>query len=60
MKLEYAAHIRASDEKIQSVAEHCSETAGITQKYVAKLELYNLAKLQGLIHDAGKLTACGF
>lgn len=55
--MEYAAHIRASDEKIQSVAEHCSETAGITQKYVAKLELYNLAKLQGIIHDAGKLTA---
>ncbi|MGN0441344.1 MAG: hypothetical protein ACI4FO_01430 [Acutalibacteraceae bacterium] len=39
------------------MAERCSETAGITQKYVAKLDLYNLAKLQGLIHAAGKLTA---
>lgn len=53
----YAAHIR--DEKgkrtTQTVSEHCRGTAKLAEKYSEDFQLASIAKLQALIHDAGKL-----
>ena len=53
----FAAHIRISKgkEEIQTVSEHCQASAMLAEKYAENLHTSNIAKLQALIHDCGKL-----
>ena len=51
-----AAHIRASDKAVQTVGEHCKNTASLAESYLVDLDLANAGKIIGLLHDAGKLT----
>lgn len=53
---EYAAHIRETDNKVQTVAEHLKETAELAKKYAQNLSIAKIAELAALIHDAGKFT----
>lgn len=52
-----AAHIRDKDGMIgiQSVSDHCRSTSVYAKKYAADIYTSNIAKLQGIIHDLGKL-----
>ena len=52
------AHIRhnPNDYAEQSVKEHCSETAALCSGYTASIGAVHIGQLQGLLHDAGKLT----
>lgn len=52
----YTAHIRDADKAEQSVISHLCETARLAEGYAEKTGLNNLARLGGLIHDAGKMT----
>lgn len=54
-KMKHIAHIR-EDNEIQTVYEHCESVAVLAEKYTVKLGLSSLAKLQSMLHDAGKLT----
>lgn len=53
----FAAHIRQTDGKEQTVAEHVKGVAALSKKYAANLDVEHLAVLQGLLHDAGKLNS---
>ena len=53
--MEYISHIRENGLK-QSVKDHCLETAKLCKEYGSTLEVSNMAYLQGVIHDVGKLT----
>lgn len=55
--MEYIAHIRGSDNKIQTVYEHCLGVADLAMKYTQKLGISSISKLQAVLHDAGKLTS---
>lgn len=48
------AHIRQKDGKIQTVKEHCFETAQICSHSLKKCNLEKTGYFIGLIHDAGK------
>ena len=50
------AHIRESDGKEQTAAVHCRETAKLCSGYAAAIGAKQISLLQGLLHDAGKLT----
>lgn len=52
--MEFAAHI--SGEHVQTVGEHCHNTAVLCARYASSFGCGNLGKIQGLLHDAGKLT----
>lgn len=54
---QYAAHIRKNNGhiEIQTVSEHCEGTARQAEKYAKILNLSHVARLQGIIHDLGKL-----
>ena len=53
--MEYVAHIK--DECEQSVSEHCLNTSALCEQYAAMFGCKNVGKIQGLLHDAGKLTS---
>lgn len=53
----FAAHIRLSDNEIQSVQAHCTQTASLASGYAEKFGLQNTARLAGILHDIGKFTA---
>lgn len=55
--MKFAAHIRESDNKVQTVKEHCFGVAALSEKYTHELGISSLARLQGIFHDAGKLTS---
>ena len=50
------AHIRPTDEKEQSVEEHCLSTARLAEQYAAAVGMKALARTAGKLHDMGKLT----
>lgn len=55
----FPAHIRRIGEcsfEIQTVDEHCLETAVIAEKTLRKVGLGNTAYLSGMLHDIGKYT----
>nr|WP_297708483.1 CRISPR-associated helicase Cas3' [uncultured Butyrivibrio sp.] len=51
----YPAHID-SDNKIQTVKEHCLGTADIAGKLLETVSLASVGKFTGIIHDMGKYT----
>lgn len=55
--MEIAAHIRETDGREQSVAEHAKGVATLAERYGAVVSLGNFGRLLGLFHDAGKLNA---
>lgn len=50
------AHIRASDQQIQTVREHCHQVSERAQGYANAIQAAQMGKLQGLLHDIGKLS----
>lgn len=52
----YTAHYRASDDKRQSVAEHCRAVAGLCAGFSAPRGFAAMGRLAGLLHDMGKLS----
>ncbi len=50
------AHIRKSDGKEQSIAEHCGSVAKISGKSAGKAGLRTTSELAGFLHDSGKYT----
>lgn len=53
--MKYIAHIN-NDDMIQSVEEHCLNTAVLSSEMVSSLGLKNTAYIAGFLHDAGKCT----
>lgn len=54
----FTAHIDKNDSsRKQTVAEHCLNTAQRAAEYAGKLNLSGTARLQGLLHDMGKLCS---
>ncbi len=51
----FPAHIN-QDGTVQTVAQHCKNTAEIAEKHLRKLGLAHVAHLAGSLHDAGKCT----
>ena len=49
----FAAHI--NEEKIQTVGEHCRNTAEMAGGFARVFDAENIGRLQGLLHDIGKL-----
>ena len=50
------AHIRETDGQEQTVKAHCQGTAALCSAYASPVGAACIAKLQGILHDAGKLT----
>ena len=58
MRTEYPAHIRqgAAGPEVQTVLEHCRNTAGFAAELLAEVPLRESAYLAGFLHDCGKMT----
>ena len=56
MDVEFIAHQRESDGKIQTVYEHLNEVAAICSQLTSKIGLPEVGKLLGLLHDFGKYS----
>lgn len=56
MKLDYIAHIRASDGCKQSVEQHLLGVKALAEEYGAKIGVRHIAGLAGMLHDMGKYT----
>jgi len=56
LKDPYIAHLRKSDEQIQSVQAHLKETAALAKVFAQKLNLESAGELLGLMHDFGKYS----
>lgn len=54
--MDFIAHIRESDKKIQTVKEHLLDAKVLAESYGEKLGVKHLAGLAGLLHDLGKYT----
>lgn len=50
------AHIRESDQKIQSVEEHLHGVKCLAEEFGEKIGVKHIAGLAGLLHDMGKYT----
>ena len=50
----YIAHVRATDQHIQTVAKHLLEVADIAKALAAKINVPEAGELIGLLHDFGK------
>lgn len=55
--MNFAAHIRKTDQEEQTVSEHCRQTAELAARYGQYIGLSASARLAGRLHDTGKLTA---
>ena len=53
--MSFPAHIN-KDGSVQTVRQHCKNTAEIARKNLNRLNLSDTAYLAGLLHDAGKCT----
>ena len=51
----FPAHIN-KDGTVQTVGQHCKNTAELSKMDLCKLGLADTAYLAGLLHDAGKCT----
>lgn len=54
--MNYIAHIRSVDKQIQTVRDHLLEVGKASQQFGAKIGAACLARIAGLLHDAGKNT----
>lgn len=54
--MNYIAHIRERDGKIQTVQEHLEEVRRLSEQFGEKIGVKHLAGLAGLLHDLGKNT----
>ena len=54
--MEYAAHIRESSKDIQTVEDHCLESAALAARYGSLIGISKTAELAALLHDIGKIT----
>lgn len=54
--MQYAAHYNQQKREVQTVQEHCLETAKLAAGYGKRIGAEHLAKLTGLLHDIGKFT----
>ncbi len=52
----YTAHVRSSDQAIQTVAVHLQEVAAIAKTLAAKINVPEAGELIGLLHDFGKYS----
>jgi CRISPR-associated endonuclease/helicase Cas3 len=52
----YIAHRRESDGEVQSVCRHLDEVSNICSQLTGKLDLPEVGKLLGLLHDFGKYS----
>jgi len=50
----YIAHVRATDQHIQTVAKHLLEVADIAKALAAKINVPEAGELIGLLHDFWK------
>lgn len=51
----FTSHISEDQKRIQTVFEHSAETSELASEYGKKIGLECTGKLQGLLHDLGKL-----
>lgn len=54
--MQYIAHIRQSDEEIQSVEEHLLGVQKLAESFGEKIGVKHIAGLAGMLHDMGKYT----
>lgn len=54
--MNYIAHIRESDKKIQTVEEHLLEVKKLAEHFGEKIGVKHIAGLAGMLHDLGKYT----
>ncbi|MEK4176397.1 CRISPR-associated helicase Cas3' [Aeribacillus sp. FSL K6-2848] len=54
--MKFIAHIRESDNKIQTVKDHLLEVRDLAESYGEKLGVKHLTGLAGVLHDLGKCT----
>jgi len=54
--LQYIAHIRKKDKKIQTLAEHLKETQRLAEIYGEKIGIGHITGLAGALHDVGKYS----
>ncbi|MCC3378338.1 CRISPR-associated helicase Cas3' [Paenibacillus farraposensis] len=54
--MDYIAHIRESDQEVQTVAEHLLETQQLAEIYGDKIGIRHITGLAGMLHDLGKYT----
>ncbi|MBR0484404.1 MAG: CRISPR-associated helicase Cas3', partial [Oscillospiraceae bacterium] len=50
------AHIRKENNTEQTIREHCRNVSVLCEKYASCLTAEHIGALQGLLHDAGKMT----
>lgn len=53
--MKFTAHV--SGERVQSVQEHCENTAKLCAEYCAVFNAENIGRLAGLLHDVGKMCS---
>ncbi|MGZ5055640.1 MAG: CRISPR-associated helicase Cas3' [Methylobacter sp.] len=53
----YIAHVRTTDQCVQTLESHLLEVAEITKKLAAKIKVPEAGELIGLLHDFGKYSA---
>lgn len=53
--MKFTAHV--SGERVQSVKEHCENTAKLCAEYCSVFNAANIGRLAGLLHDAGKMCS---
>lgn len=56
VEVEFIAHIRQSDQEVQTVAQHLIEVCALTETYGGKIGVKHIAGLAGMLHDLGKYT----
>ncbi|GLV66754.1 CRISPR-associated helicase/endonuclease Cas3 [Bacillus mycoides] len=54
--MNYIAHIRESDNQVQTVEEHLLGVKELAETYGEKIGIKHLAGLAGMLHDLGKYT----
>lgn len=54
--MSYIAHIRESDNQIQTVEEHLLDVKELAESYGEKIGVKHLAGLAGVLHDLGKYS----
>jgi CRISPR-associated endonuclease/helicase Cas3 len=55
--MEYIAHIRESDKKVQTVEEHLLAAKELAETYGEKIGVKHITGLAALLHDLGKYTS---